>query len=56
MLAHDLLNEYRLWLHRIVLASGKRLFNHCDPNRLSLRLVDSTVTGGDGVILTNQTA
>jgi dihydrofolate reductase len=56
LLAHDLVDEYQLWLHPIVLGSGKRLFNHRDRDPLNLQLVDGTVTGGGLVILTYQRA
>ena len=49
LIAHDLVDEYRLWLHPIVLGSGKRLF----PERLSplmLRLVDMRTTA-DGLVI-----
>lgn len=52
LLAHDLVDEYQLWLHPVVLGSGKRLFD----DRVDLRLVDSTTTGGGLVILTYQPA
>jgi dihydrofolate reductase len=56
LVAHDLVDEYQLWLHPIVLGSGKRLFNHRDRDSLNLQLVDSTVTAGGLVILTYQRA
>ena len=54
LLAHDLVDEYQLWLHPVVLGRGKRLFG--DGNRVDLRLVDSMTTGGGLVILTYQRA
>jgi dihydrofolate reductase len=54
LLAHDLVDEYQLWLHPVVLGRGKRLFG--DRNRVDLRLVDSMTTGGGLVILTYQRA
>ena len=55
LLAHDLVDEYQLWLHPVVLGSGKRLFGR-DGGRVDLRLVDSTTTGSGLVILTYRPA
>src|SRR5262245_51333794 len=54
LLAHDLVDEYQLWLHPVVLGSGKQLFAHHDRSHgpVQLRFVDSIVTGGGLVILT----
>jgi dihydrofolate reductase len=52
---HDLVDEYELWVHPIVLGGGKRLF----PERsvpADLRLVDSRVTASGVVILTYRPA
>jgi dihydrofolate reductase len=43
LLAHDLIDEFLLMIHPLVLGTGKRLFRDGAPTR-SLRLVDSTVT------------
>ncbi len=56
LLAHDLVDEYQLWLHPVVLGSGKRLFDDRDGNPVDLRLVDSTTTSSGLVILTYQPA
>jgi dihydrofolate reductase len=56
LLAHDLVDEYQLWLHPIVLGSGNRLFNHRDHDPFNLQLVESTVTRGGLAILTYQRA
>ncbi|GAA5180303.1 dihydrofolate reductase family protein [Rugosimonospora acidiphila] len=48
LLAYDLVDEYRLWIHPVVLGSGQRLFTDAKP--LGLRLTDVTTTGG-GVIV-----
>jgi dihydrofolate reductase len=46
---HDMVDEYQLWIHPIVLGSGKRLFRDGSPST-SLRLVDSK-TSSTGVLL-----
>src|SRR5215813_6602947 len=56
LLAHDLVDEYQLWLHPVVLGGGKRVFDGSRGNRLDLRLVDSTTSGSGLVILTYQRA
>jgi len=56
LIAHDLVDEYQLWLHPILIGCGKRLFNGGDRDPVNLRLVDSTVTGDGLVILTYQRA
>jgi len=56
LLAHDLVDEYQLWLHPVVLGSGKQLFAHHDRDHgpVELRFADGTVTSGGLVILTYQ--
>jgi len=54
--AHDLVDEYQLWLHPVVLGCGKRLFSVGDGGRADLRLMDSTTTGSGLVILTYRRA
>jgi len=54
--AHDLVDVYQLWLHPVVLGSGKRLFSVGDGKRADLRLMDSTTTGSGLVILTYRRA
>jgi len=56
LLAHDLVDEYQLWLHPVVLGGGKRLFSGSGGGRIDFRLVDSTTTGGGLVILTYRPA
>jgi dihydrofolate reductase len=51
LMEHDLIDEYRLMLHPIVLGSGKRLFREGNP-RTGLRLVDSKISGTGTVIAT----
>jgi dihydrofolate reductase len=51
LMPHDLIDEYRLMLHPIVLGSGKRLFPD-ESAKTTLRLVDSKTTSTGIVILT----
>ena len=51
LMHHDLIDEYQLWLHPIVLGNGKRLFREDSPTT-ALRLVDSRIAGSGLVILT----
>jgi dihydrofolate reductase len=50
-----LVDEYQLWIHPIVLGSGKRLFRDGSPTT-SLRLVDSKTSSSGGLLLTYQPA
>ena len=50
---YGLVDEYQLWVHPVVLGSGKKLFRDGGPT-LSLRLADSATTAGGLVILTYQ--
>jgi len=56
LLAHDLVDEYQLWLHPVVLGGGKRLFSGSNGDRVDFRLVDSTTTSSGLVILTYRPA
>ncbi len=47
---HDLVDEYRLMVFPIVLGTGLRLFGDGMPST-TLRLVDSTRVGPDGVVI-----
>jgi dihydrofolate reductase len=51
LIAADLVDEYRLFLHPLVLGSGKRLFRET-PRPVRMRLVDCTPTT-TGVLLLN---
>lgn len=50
LIEHDLVDEYQLWLHPVVLGGGKRLFRDGNPPG-SLRLIDSTTTTTGLVLL-----
>jgi dihydrofolate reductase len=49
LIAHDLIDEYRLFVHPLVLGTGKRLFRET-PQPLRLRLAECTTTPS-GVLL-----
>jgi dihydrofolate reductase len=52
---HDLVDEYRLWLHPVVLGGGKRLFaDGVAP--ATFRLVDGMTTSGGLALLTYERA
>jgi dihydrofolate reductase len=55
LLRHNLIDIYQLWVHPVVLGSGKRLFGDGDPPT-TLRLVDTKTTSSGIVILTYQQA
>lgn len=55
LMEHRLVDEYQLWLHPVVLGSGKRLFEEGTPTT-SLRLVDAQTTRGGLVGLTYETS
>src|ERR671923_816470 len=50
LLAHDLIDEFRVWIFPVVLGSGKRLFGEGAPPS-TMRLVDSQVSR-TGVLMT----
>jgi dihydrofolate reductase len=54
LIAHDLVDGYRLFLHPLLLGTGKRLFRDLDRPR-RLRLVDCTPTGTGVVMLSYET-
>jgi len=49
LIQHNLIDEYRLWIHPVVLGSGKRLFPEAKPP-IALKLVE-TKTTGTGVVI-----
>lgn len=49
LLRHDVVDRYQLWLHPVVLGSGKRLFAG-QPQPMTLRLSESRVTD-DGLVV-----
>src|SRR5262245_3983140 len=55
LVQHNLVDEYQLWVHPIVLGSGKRLFREGSPTT-TLKLVDSKTTTSGLVILTYEPA
>ncbi len=53
LMKHDLVDEYQLWIHPLVLGSGKRLFEDgIIPS--NLKLMDTKTTGSGILILTYQ--
>ncbi len=55
LMRYNLVDEYVLWIHPVVLGSGKRLFANGIPP-INLKLVDTKTTGSGIVILTYQPA
>ncbi|WP_158846057.1 dihydrofolate reductase family protein [Saccharothrix deserti] len=51
LIAHGLVDEYRLWVVPVVLGAGKRLFREGTPPT-GMRLVDSRTTGSGATLLT----
>jgi dihydrofolate reductase len=55
LIRHDLIDEYRLMIHPVILGRGKRLFEE-SSDRARLRLADSQTTAKGVVTLTYQLA
>ncbi len=55
LMEHDLIDEYRIWVHPVVLGSGKRLFRDESETKI-LRLVDTTTFSSGVVLLSYQPA
>lgn len=55
LMQHNLIDEYAIWVHPLVLGSGKRLFREGSP-KTALKLVDTKTTSTGVVILTYQPA
>jgi dihydrofolate reductase len=55
LMDHDLIDEYRLWFHPVVLGRGKRLFKD-GSTPAALRLVDIKTTNSGVVVHTYQPA
>jgi dihydrofolate reductase len=55
LMQHDLIDEYRIWVHPVVLGSGKRLFKD-GSDTTTLRLVDTKTTSTGVVVLSYQPA
>ena len=55
LMQDDLIDELRLWVHPVVVGSGKRLFGDRSDTTV-LRLVDSSTFGSGVVVLTYQPA
>jgi hypothetical protein len=53
LMRHDLIDEYLLFIHPVVLGCGRRMFTDGSPP-ISLRLIDTTTTTGGVVIATYQ--
>ena len=53
LIGHDLVDEYRLMIHPVVLGSGKRVFRDGNPTG-ALRLIEATTTSSGLAILSYQ--
>jgi dihydrofolate reductase len=50
LMAHDLIDEYRLWIYPVMLGAGRRLFGDREAGA-ALRLVDSRITSTGVAVL-----
>jgi len=55
LMEDDLIDEYRIWVHPVVLGSGRRLFKE-GIEKTELKLVDTTTLPNGVVVLTYQPA
>ena len=55
LMQHDLIDEYRIWVHPVVVGSGKRLFRD-GIDQTALKLADAKTFGSGAVVLSYQPA
>ncbi|MBO0684309.1 MAG: dihydrofolate reductase [Candidatus Dormibacteraeota bacterium] len=55
LIAHDLVDEYRLWIYPVLVGAGKRLFRERE-NGVALRLIESRTTSTGVLVSTYQPA
>ena len=51
LLPHNLIDELHLWVHPVVVGSGKKLFND-NRNQINLKLTDTTIFDSGTIVLT----
>ena len=54
LIKYNLVDEYRIWVHPVVLGRGERLFRE-GSEKLTLSLIDSKVTSTGALVLTYRT-